>query len=472
MFQNKRKSGKYRVFVAVRFYNYDTNLNEELMTNIFENLSQPHQESLRDFIKEYQGISKSEWKKKILQEYKHLEKTDYSAVIFHDKDKLEDGTDKSLHCHIVFRTNGLQSISNVKKSVMAHNDRRDNFGFAISEGGSLRYLLHLSEEALKDKKHRYDISELNLFINNTEITDIKTKNEWYSEMISKDFTSDLTEKQKASLKEEQYLNQIKQDVSNGLIYPEDVLPMLSKQFDLSRAVELYNPRLRQQLSLLRQTYLEQKQLEAKQGKNTTRLSNIFISARGGTGKSIFADSFAKFVLNKEGKDSREIFGADAPTTQINTLFSNYENQYISIFNEIEYTISQAQFCGGFENFSATRNITNRNKNIFNTSRFCIFTKSDKFDSFSEKIGKNRIDIPPTTDESTKQEIFNDKIWQVRRRFDVVIEIEKGYLTAFKYISPTETKIICRYEAFPPQHIINPTTQVKECFQVIYDACTK
>ena len=47
MFQNKRKSNKYRVYSLVRFYDYDTNLEEERMTDIFENLSQQKQEQLQ-----------------------------------------------------------------------------------------------------------------------------------------------------------------------------------------------------------------------------------------------------------------------------------------------------------------------------------------------------------------------------------------------------------------------------------------
>ena len=343
MFQNKRKSGKYRVFSAVRFYDYDTNLDESLMTNIFDKLSESKQVTLKEFIQEHHGISKEEWKSKILQEYKDF-KTDYSAVIFHDKDKLEDGTDKSLHCHIVFRAKNLLSFKSAKEKIMPHNDRKDNFNFVHSEGGSLRYLLHLSEEAIKDKKHRYDIDELYLFLDNKEITDKKEKNEWYSEMISQDFTSDLTQRQRESLKEQEYLNTIKQEISNGFVYPDDVLDILTEQFDLERAVELYTPRLKQQLKLLRETYLNRKQLEAKQGKHNTRLSNIFISAKGGWGKSKFAEEFSKFILDKEGKDHREIFGADSATAQVNTLFSNYENQYISIFNEIEYTMSAGRLC--------------------------------------------------------------------------------------------------------------------------------
>lgn len=287
----------------------------------------------------------------------------------------------------------------------------------------------------------------------------KEKNEWYSEMISQDFTSDLTQRQRESLKEQEYLNTIKQEISNGFVYPDDVLDILTEQFDLERAVELYTPRLKQQLKLLRETYLNRKQLEAKQGKHNTRLSNIFISAKGGWGKSKFAEEFSKFILDKEGKDHREIFGADSATAQVNTLFSNYENQYISIFNEIEYTMSQAQFCGGFETYSATRNFTNRNKNIYNTSRYCIFTKSDKFDYFSEKIGLNKV-----------KNQFEDKIWQIRRRFDVIIEVEGNYLTISKYKSENEKIVLRRYETFDTKDIINPNEQVKECFEFIYKLC--
>lgn len=73
------------------------------------------------------------------------------------------------------RAKNLLSFKSAKEKLMAHNDLKDNFNFVHSEGGSLRYLLHLSEEAMKDKKHRYDIDELHLFCDNKEITDKKEK---------------------------------------------------------------------------------------------------------------------------------------------------------------------------------------------------------------------------------------------------------------------------------------------------------
>ena len=75
MFQNKRKSNKYRVYSLVRFYDYDTNLEEERMTDIFENLSQQKQEQLRKFINKYKNISIEEWKNNILSNIKNYKQT-------------------------------------------------------------------------------------------------------------------------------------------------------------------------------------------------------------------------------------------------------------------------------------------------------------------------------------------------------------------------------------------------------------
>lgn len=465
MFQNKRKSNKYRVYSLVRFYDYDTNLEEERMTDIFENLSQQKQEQLRKFITKYKNISIEEWKNNILSEYQELQ-TDYSALIFHDKDILPDGTNKSLHCHIVIKTKNLQSFKSIKETLMPHNNRQENFGFTISEGGQLRYLLHLSEEALKDKKHRYDIEELYLFLDNRLITDIKEKNDWYSEKISQDFKSDLTQRQRESQNEQNFLNILKQDVKLGNLYPEDVYDEIEKKFGIERAVELYTPRLKAQIDLLRNKNLEDKELKAKRdnkNRKKTHLSNIFISAEGGKGKSIFAESLSHYILEKEGLDSREIFGADASTQKANTLFSLYKHEHISIFNEIDYTMTQAEFCKAFEKDSPLRNVTNRHKNIINTSRYCIFTKSDPFSLWSSKIGQNKIskDADPV-----------DKVWQIRRRFELILEIRHGYLTIYRYTSPNDKQILRRYQEFSPKDIINPNSQVIECFEFIHQVCNQ
>lgn len=86
----------------------------------------------------------------------------------------------------------------------------------------------------------------------------------------------------------------------------------------------------------------------------------------------------------------KFLGADSATAQVNTLFSNYENQYISIFNEIEYTMSQAQFCGGFETYSATRNFTNRNKRTSTLQDIASLTSQTNLTA--EKIGSNKVKI--------------------------------------------------------------------------------
>ena len=79
--------------------------------------------------------------------------------------------------------------------------------------------------------------------------------------------------------------------------------------------------------------------------------------------------------------------------------------------------------------------------------------------FSEKIGLNKV-----------KNQFEDKIWQIRRRFDVIIEVEGNYLTISKYKSENEKIVLRRYETFDTKDIINPNEQVKECFEFIYKLC--
>ena len=126
-------------------------------------------------------------------------------------------------------------------------------------------------------------------------------------------------------------------------------------------------------------------------------------------------------------------------------------------------MTQAKFCVTFD-MHKPKQAENRFKNVINTSRYAIFTKSDDFQNFSATIGRNvknldTVDIP-------------DKIWQVRRRFECVVHVADDFITLSRYQADDKLKpkILKRFATPSLEDLINSSDYTKEIFDEIYQAC--
>ena len=101
------------------------------------------------------GITEDEWKEKIRDEWTCDKlKANYIVFIFHDKDIDEHGNIKELHVHGCI--NFIDSIpaSNARKLSGCSSDK--NCKIISNKSSAYRYLLHITEKAIRDKKHIYD----------------------------------------------------------------------------------------------------------------------------------------------------------------------------------------------------------------------------------------------------------------------------------------------------------------------------
>ena len=108
----------------------------------------------------FNGLTEEEWKARIRAEWSpDVLKANHVTIIFHDEDK-ENGIAKSLHAHAITNEKDTMSHSNMltlSKCSCVENCtpiRQENLANAY------RYLLHITEQAMKDKKHIYSENEL------------------------------------------------------------------------------------------------------------------------------------------------------------------------------------------------------------------------------------------------------------------------------------------------------------------------
>lgn len=471
MIQKERQSGKYHVFQIKQQESYDTNIDvstlDEAIQRQEENLqklSKSKQAELINRITKNFHVDSETWKNMVLKEYSEIENAEYICLIFHDKDQNEDGSPIGLHFHAIVKFKNLQHLKSVRTKFSPHNTRKQNLDFTRSEGSQLRYLTHTTEQAMIDKKHRYEISDLILFLADPQTghlirQDGNQTKEWYTRKISEDFKSqNLSNNQGLSEQEKEYIAFLKTQVLEGKTHSNKVSELLKENFGSTRAAEIYTPALDKHLQTLRDQFIIMLQRNGKK-----RLSNIWISGPGGIGKTKTAEALSQYIHQKDKTEGT--FTANSSSKQINSIWDGYDYEPISLLNEISYAYSQEEFCDYFDMIKE-KNVQNRYKNKINRSRYCIFTKSDSFETFTRKIGTKNIALGTDAE---------DKIWQVQRRFEAVIELVEQEQTTYLKISrpnkTTKTMEVVRTETYwTEEELDNLDPYVTEIFDFIYNLC--
>lgn len=450
MEQNERSTNKYKVFICTRNYEYETS-----EQNAAEHLH---------------NISEEEWKSFIVNSIKTIDGYQYLAMIFHDKDKLEDGSPKGLHCHILIKFFNNRSFNSVKAEVNPYNDRKDNFEFAQSEGGSARYLIHITPAALQAQKYLYSIDDLIMFTRPNENKDAEPKQlnltetrEYYSVLISNDFEKPETASKRQQREIDEFMEtNVHIPLEKTIILPKDVPRILQTKFGDGWS-QYHNTKIKKELLNKYESGIELK-INQMETSRKCRKSNIYIHGKGGQGKSELAKSLAYYMLEKEGISSSNLFRGSG-TGKSNAVFSNYRNEHVSILNEIGMdTFNQEQFCKTFDmhNFE---NTDNRFTNVVNTTRYTIFTKSTDFYRFSKTIGSNL--------HYEDKDDINNKIAQVRRRFECIVNITDNEIILSRYQDDNgngRPTILKTFDKPSLESIINSADDTKVILEEIYQAC--
>lgn len=97
------------------------------------------------------------WRRRIIREWLQVPHTK-CAMIFHDRDMLSDGTPKGLHAHILIFT----TTPKTQEQMMNHLgiSLTQNVQFARNPVASARYLTHITDIAIKERKFIYSQSDV------------------------------------------------------------------------------------------------------------------------------------------------------------------------------------------------------------------------------------------------------------------------------------------------------------------------
>lgn len=405
-----------------RFYRFDVQRNYQFETHDADG-------------NQISDITENEWRDKVTAEIRSLMDNGATDVfyIFHDKDVNDDGTSKGLHVHeiVTFKDNKTQT-SAVKHlgASSVHNCSPCNDPI-----GSYRYLIHVSETALNEKKTIYDVSDVHGWKLDDDGNVIRITVNDFQEAMSRKNTKKARKEQKkvkdscavAVMSGESVVSDVRG------VYLEDTQNVGLSAVDYLQDKSLYERASDEWLTMITEFYQN----------HACPLTSIYISGGGGTGKTSLANAIARNFA-----DSHGIHQVASPGR--NTTFDfagNYRGERVSIFNEFSSAFPVEQFLSIFDPLNAMP-VNSRNADKLYFANYSIFTTSVPLEMFIYNLwlpyAKTNSKVPVKVRNNllkTGVDEFHwlnayqqylpqndDKILQIRRRIPIQIQIDKGTAT--------------------------------------------
>lgn len=390
--------------------------------------------------------SKEEWKKMIIEEFNNYEKMgNYDEIyyVFHDRDIDENGQEKELHVHYVVRYRNPRSLDNIAE---LFNTELRNINKVVQEAGALRYLSHTTEDSIRERKTRYNVSEITIITNKrldtTEDSSIyevpveltgEDRERYYRVRIS---SSRAKVKDTAFIKET--VDKVCVKIASGDLDLRDVLDELEQCFrdestaDKELALRVWHDNKGRFEEAERLHYEKVQNERKKQGRN---LTTIYISGGGGLGKTAIARTLANLYLEEVEKKNPNVVGVSDIHTVSNAggrkldFLSGYRQEQATLFDDLSATAFQYQeFLNVFDPKQASLYSSRFNNKAW-FSDLAIITRStnvnDYISTLSAKMTKGQ----------TVTEAINIK-WQVARRFSLILDVnlknDKYTIDLFKF----------------------------------------
>ena len=382
-------------------------------------------------------ITESEWLEKVTAEIRELLNSGVTEVfyVFHDKDNNDDGTSKGLHVHEVVTFKDPKTQTSVVKLLLASSVH--NCSPCDSYVDSMRYLIHVSENALNEMKYIYSVNDVHGWKIDDDSSVTATTVQDFKEAMSRKTTKKARKEQK-KIKDSCAVaimngDSIVSDVRD--VYLEDTQNVGLSPVDYLTDKHIYKEASTEWLERVTEFYQN----------HVCPLTSIYISGGGGTGKTSLANAIARNFA-----DSHGIHQVASPGR--NTTFDfagNYKGERVSIFNEFSSAFPVEQFLSIFDPLNAMP-VNSRNSDKLYFANYSIFTTSVPLETFIYNFwlpyAKNNSKIPIKVrnnlirngvDEShwlnTYQKYLpqgDDKILQIRRRIPIKIHIADGSATIY------------------------------------------
>ena len=388
---------------------------------------------------ETRELTDDEWKEEVLKdifENENLKNAEYIMLIFHDKDVLveETGELKTLHCHCVIVYKNAQYFENIREYVKA---QLRNFEVIKSEASAVRYLTHTTDEAMIQKKTRYNVSEIYLRERyNDDFTKGEALEKFYREKISSKAKSnnELARRMKAETINEAAKKIINNELKD-LVEVQYFLEYWGLTFsDYSKNLNVFNNAFDYKKEVIKKEML---------GKSRDDLRLIYVQGASNVGKTKLAKLLARAFNLNVGIDENSIFNV-ATKAQDKTydFFQNYNLEKSSIFDEQNLEdLGYEQFKQMFDKNNVAT-ISSRFKNKLFLSDYNFVIKSEKIETQIERICQKEVNKVKNDAYLTKKEKdfeIENIHKQIKRRFDLIIEVFEDKIDLFVFNESNDFK---------------------------------
>lgn len=406
----KQKEQKDDDFLSSRVRGYVMQRNYDFDTSDFD-------EELGGKVKKANAPSESEWREMIYKLCKGVAEgkgVEFCYAIFHDKDKLTNGEIKPLHVHIVIKYANARTVGSVLKKFGI--SRTQNISKVKSYNGALKYLLHVTNDAIAEGKYIYGQDQLMMFVEGKETKD----DEHFKSMIAT--TKDDDREIQFEIKERtlDMLTELRQIGTKPNIHD------LYKEFPehqniVSDTFYSYTGKMSQAEADYFEELADEKQMKGRNLKCT------YIYGPGGTGKTMLA----KAISNKLADERGVHYAAAKSDDKTYDFISKYKYQKVSVLNEVEgNSFNPREIMDVFDNYTYTP-ISSRNDDKHWLAENVVMTSSKSFTRFRNESFRYSKGGRKYVDEDMKGNLkiknipeLKDEAFQFTRRFTYNIQIVK------------------------------------------------
>lgn len=286
--------------------------------------------------------------------------------ICHYADIKKDKSLKPTHLHAYVT---LQATMDVEKAIDFFEVTRPlNCQAVKNKAQALKYMLHITNQAIADGKHIYsedDLWSIN-FDNRQEMLDF----------FKKTISRKSKKSEKITVDDEALTNLCGFYIEQGKLTLTQAKRIFQNVYGSQNST--YYSKNEHTLKVSFESYLNQKAEEFRTlGR---RLTTILISGDGGSGKSVLASAMAYNASNLHDWHAVATTGKN----KTSDVADGYSGQDVAVFNEFDgNTESFRAFCSIFDPYNYTP-ISSRNKNKQMTITKAILTTSDNVLEFVEK----------------------------------------------------------------------------------------
>lgn len=443
--------------------------------------------------------TRDEWKRRVIDEIATPASMISKGIleiylVFHDKDEDEHGNPKELHCHFVAWFKDSDIWDRIHKK-LGCSDRESNCQPPADVVNALRYLIHVSKEALNSDKHIYQVSDViavSADPNKPIMPYRKAIQESARKQAKQKQESENEKKERAKLAQSTMLEQVATGVLTlptvRNMYKTDTLKVGFKLCDWYTYKKRFEEAEREYFNAVLDFYAV----------NPRCLTTVYISGVGGVGKSELGLALARSCF-----PDRPIHRPATHGEQTTFDFAgDYHGEPTTLFNEFSACFPVDQFNDVFDPIHANR-VNSRNKDKPWFAELAILPTSDSIEQtiynmwygYAEKeLARLGCDIPYTRDRANRLHFLEqanrdvaDKIRQIRRRLHVLVNLtqqgtaEISFMSyannvphIYLYDSPKQGAepyihfATCKYDINDPRTVADTVENIKKAVMEYYN----